>query len=161
MINQFVSAAGCARDQAKQILQSTQWQFEVSFVCKQAAAAAAQSASKHKQILLLASCNVLSQEILLLHLLLFEELNFRSALDFRLYFAMNNFLFPENVESQKFDFDEIKIQYDWNGMLFDPQYYCCRPHNTKILLLNVFLGPNLTLYLEIQERVTQKSLYLE
>lgn len=32
MINQFVSAAGCARDQAKQILQSTQWQFEVSSV---------------------------------------------------------------------------------------------------------------------------------
>lgn len=30
MINQFVSAAGCARDQAKQILQSAQWQFEVS-----------------------------------------------------------------------------------------------------------------------------------
>ncbi|KAK7590314.1 hypothetical protein V9T40_001927 [Parthenolecanium corni] len=30
MINQFVSAAGCARDQAKQILQSTQWQFETA-----------------------------------------------------------------------------------------------------------------------------------
>lgn len=29
MINQFVLAAGCARDQAKQILQATQWQFEV------------------------------------------------------------------------------------------------------------------------------------
>lgn len=30
MINQFVLAAGCARDQAKQLLQATQWQFEVS-----------------------------------------------------------------------------------------------------------------------------------
>lgn len=30
MINQFVVAAGCARDQAKQILQAAQWQFEVS-----------------------------------------------------------------------------------------------------------------------------------
>ena len=30
MINQFVMAAGCARDQAKQILQASQWQFEVS-----------------------------------------------------------------------------------------------------------------------------------
>lgn len=29
MINQFVLAAGCARDQAKQILQSAHWQFEV------------------------------------------------------------------------------------------------------------------------------------
>ena len=29
MINQFVMAAGCARDQAKQILQASQWQFEV------------------------------------------------------------------------------------------------------------------------------------
>ncbi|XP_014679048.1 PREDICTED: UBA-like domain-containing protein 2-B, partial [Priapulus caudatus] len=28
MINQFVMAAGCAREQAKQLLQSTQWQFE-------------------------------------------------------------------------------------------------------------------------------------
>ena len=32
MINQFVLAAGCARDQAKQLLQATQWQFEVSQV---------------------------------------------------------------------------------------------------------------------------------
>ena len=32
MINQFVNAAGCASDQAKQILQASQWQFEVS-VC--------------------------------------------------------------------------------------------------------------------------------
>lgn len=32
MINQFVLAAGCARDQAKQLLQATQWQFEVSIV---------------------------------------------------------------------------------------------------------------------------------
>lgn len=31
MINQFVLAAGCARDQAKQLLQATQWQFEVSY----------------------------------------------------------------------------------------------------------------------------------
>lgn len=30
MINQFVVAAGCARDQAIQLLQSTHWQFEVS-----------------------------------------------------------------------------------------------------------------------------------
>lgn len=29
MINQFVMAAGCARDQAKQLLQATHWQFEV------------------------------------------------------------------------------------------------------------------------------------
>lgn len=29
MINQFVVAAGCAREQAKQILQSAHWQFEV------------------------------------------------------------------------------------------------------------------------------------
>ncbi|XP_065214161.1 UBA-like domain-containing protein 2-A [Planococcus citri] len=30
MINQFVSAAGCARDQAKQLLQSAHWQFETA-----------------------------------------------------------------------------------------------------------------------------------
>uniref|UniRef100_A0A8D8RUF5 UBA-like domain-containing protein 2 n=1 Tax=Cacopsylla melanoneura TaxID=428564 RepID=A0A8D8RUF5_9HEMI len=30
MINQFVVAAGCARDQAKQILQAAQWQFETA-----------------------------------------------------------------------------------------------------------------------------------
>ena len=30
MINQFVMAAGCARDQAKQILQAAQWEFEVN-----------------------------------------------------------------------------------------------------------------------------------
>jgi len=30
MINQFVLAAGCARDQAKQLLQATQWQFETA-----------------------------------------------------------------------------------------------------------------------------------
>lgn len=36
MINQFVLAAGCAREQAKQILQSAHWQFEViNSVCKQ------------------------------------------------------------------------------------------------------------------------------
>lgn len=29
MINQFVSAAGCNPDQARQILQKTHWQFEV------------------------------------------------------------------------------------------------------------------------------------
>ena len=29
MINQFVMAAGCARDQAKQLLQAAHWQFEV------------------------------------------------------------------------------------------------------------------------------------
>lgn len=29
MINQFVLAAGCAREQAKQLLQSAHWQFEV------------------------------------------------------------------------------------------------------------------------------------
>lgn len=32
MINQFVLAAGCAREQAKQILQSAHWQFEVSLI---------------------------------------------------------------------------------------------------------------------------------
>lgn len=31
MINQFVLAAGCARDQAKQLLQAAHWQFEVCF----------------------------------------------------------------------------------------------------------------------------------
>jgi len=30
MINQFVMAAGCASDQAKQILQASQWQFEAA-----------------------------------------------------------------------------------------------------------------------------------
>lgn len=29
MINQFVLAAGCAADQAKQLLQAAHWQFEV------------------------------------------------------------------------------------------------------------------------------------
>ncbi|XP_018325413.1 UBA-like domain-containing protein 2-A isoform X2 [Agrilus planipennis] len=28
MINQFVVAAGCAREQAKQLLQAAHWQFE-------------------------------------------------------------------------------------------------------------------------------------
>ena len=38
MINQFVMAAGCTRDQAVQILQAAQWQFEVSiFACSLAA----------------------------------------------------------------------------------------------------------------------------
>lgn len=32
MINQFVMAAGCARDQARQLLQAAHWQFEVSVV---------------------------------------------------------------------------------------------------------------------------------
>lgn len=32
MINQFVVAAGCAHDQAKQMLQAAHWQFEVG-VC--------------------------------------------------------------------------------------------------------------------------------
>lgn len=30
MINQFVLAAGCAREQAKTLLHNAQWQFEVS-----------------------------------------------------------------------------------------------------------------------------------
>ncbi|XP_003748241.1 UBA-like domain-containing protein 2 [Galendromus occidentalis] len=30
MINQFALAAGCAHDQARQLLQSTQWQFETA-----------------------------------------------------------------------------------------------------------------------------------
>jgi len=30
MINQFVMAAGCHREQAKQILQASQWQFEAA-----------------------------------------------------------------------------------------------------------------------------------
>lgn len=29
MINQFVMVAGCARDQARQLLQAAHWQFEV------------------------------------------------------------------------------------------------------------------------------------
>jgi hypothetical protein len=32
MINQFVLAAGCARDQAKQLLQAAHWQFEVNII---------------------------------------------------------------------------------------------------------------------------------
>lgn len=32
MINQFVVAAGCAHDQAKQMLQAAHWQFEVSSI---------------------------------------------------------------------------------------------------------------------------------
>lgn len=32
MINQFVLAAGCAREQAKQLLQAAHWQFEVSYL---------------------------------------------------------------------------------------------------------------------------------
>lgn len=47
MINQFVLAAGCAREQAKQLLQATQWQFEVCF-CPPAAI------SMHPDTLLLA-----------------------------------------------------------------------------------------------------------
>lgn len=38
MINQFVLAAGCAREQAKQLLQAAHWQFEVNtllFINKQ------------------------------------------------------------------------------------------------------------------------------
>lgn len=35
MINQFVLAAGCAREQAKQLLQAAHWQFEVRSICKQ------------------------------------------------------------------------------------------------------------------------------
>lgn len=30
MINQFIMVAGCAREQAKQILQASQWQFEAA-----------------------------------------------------------------------------------------------------------------------------------
>jgi hypothetical protein len=33
MINQFVLTAGCAADQAKQLLQAAHWQFEVCDVC--------------------------------------------------------------------------------------------------------------------------------
>uniref|UniRef100_A0A803TAS0 UBA-like domain-containing protein n=1 Tax=Anolis carolinensis TaxID=28377 RepID=A0A803TAS0_ANOCA len=36
MINQFVLAAGCAADQAKQLLQAAHWQFEVRGNGKQA-----------------------------------------------------------------------------------------------------------------------------
>ena len=32
MINQFVLAAGCASEQARQLLQAAHWQFEVNFV---------------------------------------------------------------------------------------------------------------------------------
>lgn len=32
MINQFMLAAGCAREQAKQLLQAAHWQFEVGHV---------------------------------------------------------------------------------------------------------------------------------
>lgn len=41
MINQFVLAAGCARDQAKQLLHQCHWQFEVSVQSDTAIAAAA------------------------------------------------------------------------------------------------------------------------
>lgn len=34
MINQFVLTAGCAADQAKQLLQASHWQFEVNLVCQ-------------------------------------------------------------------------------------------------------------------------------
>lgn len=34
MINQFIMAAGCTRDQAVQILQAAQWQFEVSIFAR-------------------------------------------------------------------------------------------------------------------------------
>lgn len=38
MINQFVLAVGCAREQAKQVLQAAHWQFEVNnSFCKQTA----------------------------------------------------------------------------------------------------------------------------
>lgn len=32
MINQFVLTAGCAADQAKQLLQAAHWQFEVTLI---------------------------------------------------------------------------------------------------------------------------------
>lgn len=32
MINQFVLAAGCAQEQARQLLQAAHWQFEVDFI---------------------------------------------------------------------------------------------------------------------------------
>jgi len=32
MINQFVLAAGCASEQARQLLQAAHWQFEVNFI---------------------------------------------------------------------------------------------------------------------------------
>lgn len=36
MINQFVLAAGCAREQAKQLLQAAHWQFEVKIFVNKA-----------------------------------------------------------------------------------------------------------------------------
>lgn len=49
MINQFVLAAGCAREQAKQILQSAHWQFEtaLSIFFQDAALPQCHSASAH------------------------------------------------------------------------------------------------------------------
>ena len=35
MINQFVLVAGCAREQARSILQAAHWQFEVNNNCNQ------------------------------------------------------------------------------------------------------------------------------
>ncbi|XP_020286822.1 UBA-like domain-containing protein 2 isoform X3 [Pseudomyrmex gracilis] len=50
MINQFVLAAGCARDQAKQLLQSAHWQFETAlsiFFQEAAIPSCAQGAGTH------------------------------------------------------------------------------------------------------------------
>ncbi|KAF4519803.1 hypothetical protein B566_EDAN006817 [Ephemera danica] len=49
MINQFVLAAGCARDQAKQLLQSAHWQFEtaLSIFFQEAAIPACHSQGHH------------------------------------------------------------------------------------------------------------------
>ncbi|XP_022904298.1 UBA-like domain-containing protein 2-B [Onthophagus taurus] len=49
MINQFVLAAGCAREQAKQLLQAAHWQFEtaLSIFFQEAPVPAYSSASAH------------------------------------------------------------------------------------------------------------------
>ncbi|KAL6433742.1 hypothetical protein ACFW04_005775 [Cataglyphis niger] len=50
MINQFVLAAGCAREQAKQLLQAAHWQFETAlsiFFQEAAIPSCAQGAGTH------------------------------------------------------------------------------------------------------------------
>ncbi|XP_017768929.1 PREDICTED: UBA-like domain-containing protein 2-A isoform X2 [Nicrophorus vespilloides] len=51
MINQFVLAAGCARDQAKQLLQAAHWQFETALSIFFQEAAIPSSASHFGQVM--------------------------------------------------------------------------------------------------------------
>lgn len=65
MINQFVLAAGCQRDQAKQLLQSTHWQFETALsiyfnecsVVANGTSATINSLNKHGQFNLMTPAN--------------------------------------------------------------------------------------------------------